>query len=97
MGQDYYRFNPDLRQLVGEHSGKIYKTGDKIEIKVARVDMDQGRIDFALSEMPDDKNVKPRNYKSKKTRSKKSKSKLSKVERSKEKSVKSKHRKKKHI
>ena len=97
LGQDYYRFNPDLRQLVGERSGKIYKTGDKIEIKVARVDMDQGRIDFALSEMPGDKNVKPKNYKSKKSRSKKSKSKLSKVERSKEKSVKSKHRKKKHI
>jgi len=51
LGQDYYRFNPDLRQLVGEKSGKVYKTGDRIEIKVARVDMDQGRIDFSLTEV----------------------------------------------
>lgn len=51
LGQDYYRFNQDLRQLVGEKSGRVYKTGDRIEIKVARVDMDQGRIDFALTEV----------------------------------------------
>ena len=53
LGQDYYRFNPDLRQLVGEKSGRVYKTGDRIEIKVARVDMDQGRIDFSLTEVSD--------------------------------------------
>ena len=53
LGQDYYRFNPDLRQLVGEKSGRVYKTGDRIEIKVARVDMDQGRIDFSLTEVLD--------------------------------------------
>lgn len=51
LGQDYYRFNPELRQLIGEKSGRVYKTGDRIEIKVARVDMDQGRIDFALTEV----------------------------------------------
>ena len=51
LGQDYYRFNPELRQLVGEKSGRVYKTGDRIEIKVARVEMEQGRIDFALTEV----------------------------------------------
>ena len=51
LGQDYYRYNTELRQLVGEKSGRVYKTGDRLEVKVARVDMDQGRIDFALTEM----------------------------------------------
>ena len=55
LGQDYYRFDADRRQLIGESSGKVYKTGDKLEIQVARVDMEQGRIDFALTEVVNDK------------------------------------------
>lgn len=51
LGQDYYRFEPDRRQLVGERSGRVYKSGDRLEIKVARVDMEQGRIDFALTDV----------------------------------------------
>jgi len=53
LGQDYYRFDSDKRQLVGEHSKRIYKSGDRLDIKVARVDMEQGRIDFALTETLD--------------------------------------------
>ncbi len=55
LGQDYYRFDGDRRQLVGEHSGKVYKTGDRLEIQVSRVDMEQGRIDFALTDVKDEK------------------------------------------
>jgi len=51
LGQDYYRFDPDRRQLIGERSGRVYKSGDRLEIKVARVDMEQGRIDFALTDV----------------------------------------------
>ena len=64
LGQDYYKFNPDLRQLIGENSGRIYKTGDSLEIQVSRVDMEQGRIDFALTEVKDEKfNPKKRSRK----------------------------------
>lgn len=55
LGQDYYHFDGDRRQLVGEHSGRVYKTGDALEVQVSRVDMDQGRIDFALTEVKDEK------------------------------------------
>ena len=55
LGQDYYRFDGERRQLIGEHSGRVYKTGDRLEIQVSRVDMDQGRIDFSLTEVKDEK------------------------------------------
>lgn len=55
LGQDYYRYNSELRQLVGENSGKIYKTGDRLEVQVSRVDMDQGRIDFSLTDVKNEK------------------------------------------
>jgi ribonuclease R len=55
LGQDYYRYEADHRRLVGEHSGKIYQTGDRLEVQVARVDMDQGRIDFSLTDVKNEK------------------------------------------
>ena len=55
LGQDYYRYDSDHRRLIGEHSGKVYKTGDRLEIQVARVDMEQGRIDFSLTDVKNEK------------------------------------------
>ena len=55
LGQDYYHFNSEKRQLVGEHSGKIYQSGDRLEVQVARVDMEQGRIDFSLTDVKNEK------------------------------------------
>ena len=55
LGQDYYKYNPDLRQLIGESTGKVYKTGDRFEVQVSRVDMDQGRIDFSLVDVKNEK------------------------------------------
>jgi len=55
LGQDYYRYEADQRRLVGETSGKVYQAGDRLEVQVARVDMDQGRIDFSLTEVKNEK------------------------------------------
>ncbi|GHA21590.1 ribonuclease R [Arenicella chitinivorans] len=55
LGQDYYRFDSETRRLIGEHSGRVYTTGDRLEVQVARVDMDQGRIDFALTDIKNEK------------------------------------------
>ncbi|MFT6032398.1 MAG: ribonuclease R [Arenicella sp.] len=55
LGQDYYRYEADKRQLVGESSGKSYQSGDRLEVQVARVDMEQGRIDFALTDIKNEK------------------------------------------
>ncbi len=55
LGQDYYRYDSERRQLVGEHSGRTYRTGDRLEVQVSRVDMEQGRIDFALTDVKNEK------------------------------------------
>jgi len=48
LGDDYYRFDAQRRRLIGEHSGREYKTGDPIQVQLSRVDMELGRIDFNL-------------------------------------------------
>jgi ribonuclease R len=55
LGQDYYRYEADNRRLVGESSGKVYQAGDRLEIQVARVDMEQGKIDFILTDVKNEK------------------------------------------
>jgi ribonuclease R len=48
LEDDYYYFDPLRHQLIGEHSGKIYRIGDQLKVKVARVDMENKQIDFVL-------------------------------------------------
>ncbi|MEH6457651.1 MAG: ribonuclease R [Cocleimonas sp.] len=51
LKSDYYHFDQAKHQMVGENSGKSYRLGDSIEVLVARVDLDDRKIDFTL---PDD-------------------------------------------
>lgn len=55
LGNDYYRFDSDKRELVGETSNRTYKIGQRLEVQVSRVDMDQGKIDFSLSDVVNEK------------------------------------------
>lgn len=55
LGQDYYRYDTERRKLIGESSGRTYTTGDRLEVQVSRVDMEQGRIDFALTDVKNEK------------------------------------------
>jgi ribonuclease R len=48
LGRDYYRFEEDRRALVGERSGERYTLGDRLTVKVARVDPSERKIDFEL-------------------------------------------------
>ncbi len=63
LGQDYYRFDAERRLLKGESSGRTYKIGQKLEVQIARVDIDQGRIDFSLIEVRNEKFSKGRSRK----------------------------------
>ncbi len=49
---DYYHFEKGEMCLVGERTGTRYGLGDKLRVKVARVDLDSKRIDFRLSGDP---------------------------------------------
>jgi ribonuclease R len=48
LPKDYYVFDPKAHQLVGENRGIQFGLNDKIRIRVARVDMDDRKIDFEL-------------------------------------------------
>jgi len=48
LKSDYYHFDAVKHMMKGEHSGKIYRLGDPIEIVVARVVLDERKIDFVL-------------------------------------------------
>ena len=46
LGQDYYHHDLARHQLLGERTGKRYRLGDRIRIRVVRVDLETTKIDF---------------------------------------------------
>jgi ribonuclease R len=46
LKDDYYHYDPDLHQHIGEHRGKIYRLGQEIKIRVAKADFSAKQIDF---------------------------------------------------
>ena len=47
---DYYHFDAVHHRLSGERSGRSFRLGDTIEVKVMRVDLDERKIDFEVSQ-----------------------------------------------
>jgi ribonuclease R len=48
LGQDFFHFDPVSHQLKGERTGMNYRLGDSVSVTVARVDLDEKKIDFTL-------------------------------------------------
>lgn len=48
MVDDFYIFNNEKRELYGQTSGRIFRIGDKVKIKVENVSIARAEIDFAL-------------------------------------------------
>ena len=46
LRNDFYKFDPIGHRLHGERSGQIYRLGDALRVQVARVDLDERKIDF---------------------------------------------------
>ena len=46
LKNDYYSFDPIKHRLVGERGGRVYRLGDKMRVLVARVDLNERKIDF---------------------------------------------------
>ncbi|RJS93855.1 ribonuclease R [Salinisphaera sp. Q1T1-3] len=46
LSSDFYHFDAQARCLRGEHSGRVYRLADKMRVRVARVDLDERKIDF---------------------------------------------------
>jgi ribonuclease R len=49
LGADYFHFDAARHHLMGERTRKRYRLGDRVRVKVVRVDLDTSRIDFALA------------------------------------------------
>ena len=45
---DYFNFDPVMHTLVGTRTGVSYAMGDKVQIKVAGVNLDERKMDFQL-------------------------------------------------
>ncbi len=48
LAQDYFHFDPTSHQLKGERTGMNFRLGDSVKVRVARVDLDEKKIDFEL-------------------------------------------------
>ena len=48
LGADYYHFDAIKHELMGERTKKRYRLGDRVSVKVVRVDLDTTKIDFVL-------------------------------------------------
>lgn len=49
LGKDYFKYDAGKHMLLGERTGQRYRLGDRVRVKIARVDLDAARIDFVLA------------------------------------------------
>jgi ribonuclease R len=50
LKNDYYNFDSIKHRLIGTRGGQTYCLGDRMTVLVARVDLDERKIDFELAE-----------------------------------------------
>ncbi len=53
LGEDYFLYDNIKHQMLGERSGKRYRLGDRLHVRLVRADLETGRIDFVLATAPD--------------------------------------------
>ena len=51
LGKDYFHFDATKHQLLGERTGQRYRLGDRVQVRVVKVDMENTKIDFILHEI----------------------------------------------
>jgi ribonuclease R len=49
LGHDYFHFDAGRHQLMGERTRKRFRLGDRMKVKLVRVDLDARKIDFTLA------------------------------------------------
>jgi ribonuclease R len=50
LGTDYFQYDEARHELRGERGGQTYRLTDKVNVKVARVDLESRKIDLVLAE-----------------------------------------------
>ena len=59
LPSDYYQFDAAKQRLVGERTRKKFRLGDRLRVQVARVDLDERKIDFELLSVEKRKRARP--------------------------------------
>jgi ribonuclease R len=60
LEDDYYDFREEQYALVGEHSGQLFRLGDRVRVQVSAVNIEERKIDFVLLEHLDRADIQPR-------------------------------------
>lgn len=50
LGDDFYYLEPQTHTLVGRRSGRKFRLGDRIEVRIARVDVDRRELDLVTTD-----------------------------------------------
>ena len=50
LGKDYFHYRPETLSIVGERSGRKFRMGDSLAVKVAAANLDSSKVDFVLAE-----------------------------------------------
>jgi ribonuclease R len=51
MTDDYYRFDDRSMSMIGERTGRIFRIGDEVRIRVANVTIEESSVDFEVVDM----------------------------------------------
>jgi ribonuclease R len=68
LGAEFYHFDPVQQVLIGERSGHSYRMGDVVTVQVARVSVEERKIDLALWQGKTDESKSPEDSKPRKSR-----------------------------
>jgi len=68
LGKDYFHFGATKHLLLGERPGQSYRLGDRVKVRVVKVDMESTKIDFVLHATSEDGEQKPTHKMAKKSR-----------------------------
>jgi ribonuclease R len=50
LGQDYFHFDETAHAMIGERTGRRFRLADRVSVQLSRVDLEQNKIDFRLSD-----------------------------------------------
>ncbi len=48
LGKDYFIHDADMQSIIGERTGRVFRLGDSLKVVVAKVNLDQRKIDLDL-------------------------------------------------
>jgi ribonuclease R len=52
LGEEYFARDSSGLRMVGRNSGRVFKLGDRLRVRVINVSLDERRVDFEMAEAP---------------------------------------------